>query len=132
MVAGLHQVHCRHRQDSAAWKTRQRSPPLDYKGRLTYWYTGPNDASPDIDKKIDADFWAAWKATYPNIATDYQNIDYNELLDKLRTTLLGNAGPMVVRLQIVRRRGICRERLLPRTEAGGHRLRHQRIFGPAP
>ena len=75
--------------------------PLDYKGRLTYWYTGPNDASPDIDKKIDADFWAAWKATYPNIQTDYQNIDYNVLLDKLRTSLLGNAGPMVVRLQIV-------------------------------
>ena len=75
--------------------------PLDYKGRLTYWYTGPNDASPDIDRKIDADFWAAWKATYPNIKTDYQNIDYNVLLDKLRTSLLGNAGPMVVRLQIV-------------------------------
>ena len=75
--------------------------PLDYKGRLSYWYTGPNDASPDIDKKIDADFWAAWKATYPNIQTDYQNIDYNVLLDKLRTSLLGNAGPMVVRLQIV-------------------------------
>src|SRR6185437_14596137 len=27
----------------------------------------------------DADFWAAWKATYPNIQTDYQNIDYNVL-----------------------------------------------------
>ena len=75
--------------------------PLDYKGRLTYWYTGPNDASPDIDKKIDADFWAAWKKTYPNIQTDEQNVDYNVLLDKLRTSLLGNAGPMVVRLQIV-------------------------------
>ncbi len=75
--------------------------PLDYKGRLTYWYTGPNNASPDLDKKIDADFWAAWKAAYPNIQTDYQNIDYNVLLDKLRTSLLGNSGPMVVRLQIV-------------------------------
>jgi multiple sugar transport system substrate-binding protein len=75
--------------------------PLDYKGRLTYWWTGPNDASPDIERKINDDFWAAWKATYPNIETDAQNIDYNVLLDKLRTTLLGNAGPMVVRLQIV-------------------------------
>jgi multiple sugar transport system substrate-binding protein len=75
--------------------------PLDYKGKLTYWYTGPNNASPDIDKKIDADFWAAWKKTYPNIETNYQNIDYNVLLDKLRTSLLGNAAPMVVRLQIV-------------------------------
>ena len=75
--------------------------PLDYKGKLTYWWTGPTDASPDIEKKINDDFWAAWKATYPNIETDAQNIDYNTLLDKLRTALLGNAGPMVLRLQIL-------------------------------
>ena len=33
------------------------------------------------------------EATYPNIETDAQNINYNELLDKLRTALLGNAAP---------------------------------------
>ncbi len=75
--------------------------PLDYKGRVSVWWTGPNDASPDIERKIDADFWAAWHATYPNIETDNQNIDYNILLDKLRTALLGNAAPMLVRLQIL-------------------------------
>ncbi len=75
--------------------------PLDYKGKLTYWWTGPTDASPDIERKINDDFWAAWKATYPNIETDAQNIDYNTLLDKLRTALIGNAGPMVLRLQIL-------------------------------
>ena len=75
--------------------------PLDYKGKLSYWWTGPNDASPDIERKINDDFWAAWKATYPNIETDAQNIDYNQLLDKLRTALLGNAAPMVLRLQIL-------------------------------
>ena len=75
--------------------------PLDYKGRLTVWWTGPTDASPDIERKVDADFWAAWKATYPNIETDAQNINYNDLLDKFRTALLGNAAPMVVRLQIL-------------------------------
>jgi multiple sugar transport system substrate-binding protein len=75
--------------------------PLDYKGKVSVWWTGPNDASPDIDRQVTADFWEAWKKTYPNIETDYQNIDYNQLLDKLRTALLGNAGPMVVRLQIV-------------------------------
>ena len=75
--------------------------PLDYKGRLSIWWTGPNDASPDIERKINDDFWAAWKATYPNIETDAQNIDYNVLLDKFRTALLGNAGPMVIRLQIL-------------------------------
>ncbi len=75
--------------------------PLDYKGRLTYWYTGPSDAEPEITKQMDKEFWAAWKATYPNIETDAQNINYNELLDKFRTALLGNAAPMVVRLQIL-------------------------------
>ena len=27
--------------------------PLDYKGRLTYWWVGPNEASPQIDHEID-------------------------------------------------------------------------------
>jgi multiple sugar transport system substrate-binding protein len=75
--------------------------PLDYKGKLTFWWTGPTEASPQIERDINEQFWAAWKATYPNIETDAQNIDYNQLLDRLRTTLLGNAGPMVVRLQIL-------------------------------
>ncbi len=75
--------------------------PLDYKGRVTVWWTGPNDASPDIDRKVHEEFWAAFKATYPNITVDAQNIDYNQLLDKLRTATLGNAAPMVVRLQIL-------------------------------
>lgn len=75
--------------------------PLDYKGRLSVWWTGPTDASPDIERKINDEFWAAWKATYPNIETDAQNINYNDLLDKLRTATLGNAAPMVVRLQIL-------------------------------
>src|SRR5687767_7298746 len=41
--------------------------PLDYTGRLTYWWTGPNEASPEIERTINDEFWAAWKATYPNI-----------------------------------------------------------------
>jgi multiple sugar transport system substrate-binding protein len=75
--------------------------PLDYKGKVSVWWTGPTDASPDIERKLNDEFWAAWKATYPNIETDAQNINYNDLLDKLRTALLGNAAPMVVRLQIL-------------------------------
>ena len=75
--------------------------PLDYTGRVSVWWTGPNDASPQIERDINDQFWAAWAATYPNIETDAQNVDYNTLLDKLRTSLLGNAGPMVVRLQIL-------------------------------
>ncbi|GGF26824.1 hypothetical protein GCM10011321_17840 [Youhaiella tibetensis] len=75
--------------------------PLDYKGKVSVWWTGPNEASPDISRKVNDEFWAAFKATYPNIEVDNQNIDYNQLLDKLRTALLGNAAPMVVRLQIL-------------------------------
>jgi len=75
--------------------------PLDYAGRVSVWWTGPTEASPQIERDINDQFWAAWAATYPNIETDAQNIDYNTLLDKLRTSLLGNAGPAVVRLQIL-------------------------------
>ncbi len=75
--------------------------PLDTKGRVSVWYTGPTTADPDIMHTLDDAFWAAWTKTYPNITTDHQNIDYNQLLDKLRTALLGNAAPMVVRLQIL-------------------------------
>jgi multiple sugar transport system substrate-binding protein len=75
--------------------------PLDYSGRVSIWYTGPAEADPEISHTVDKEFWEAFKATYPNITVEAQNIVYNELLDKLRTALLGNAGPMVVRLQIL-------------------------------
>lgn len=75
--------------------------PNDYAGRVSYWYTGPFEADPKIAHEQDAAFWEAFKAAYPNIETDVQSITYNELLDKFRTALLGNAAPMVVRLQIL-------------------------------
>jgi multiple sugar transport system substrate-binding protein len=75
--------------------------PLNYSGTLTYWYNGPNQASPEIDRKIDVDFWAAFKKTYPNIKVVYQNLDYNTMLDKLRTAALGNSAPMVAKLPIM-------------------------------
>jgi multiple sugar transport system substrate-binding protein len=75
--------------------------PNDYTGRVSYWYTGPFEADPQIMHDIDKQFWEAFKAAYPNIQTDVQSITYNELLDKFRTALLGNAAPMVVRLQIL-------------------------------
>lgn len=75
--------------------------PNDYTGRVSYWYTGPFEADPVIAHEQDAAFWEAFKAAYPNITTDVQSITYNELLDKFRTALLGNAAPMVVRLQIL-------------------------------
>ena len=63
--------------------------PLNYKGRLSYWYVGPNQASPQIDRDMDTAFWAAFAKTYPNITVDKQNLDYNEMLDK---TPHGGAG----------------------------------------
>ncbi len=75
--------------------------PLDYKGKLTYWYFGPNQASPELDHKIYAEYWAAFSKTYPNIEIEAQNLDYNEMLNKLRTAALGNAAPMVARLPIL-------------------------------
>jgi len=75
--------------------------PNDYKGRVSYWYTGAFEADPLITHQMYEAFWVAFKEAYPNIETDVQSITYNELLDKFRTSLLGNAAPMVVRLQIL-------------------------------
>jgi multiple sugar transport system substrate-binding protein len=75
--------------------------PLDYQGRLTYWWVGPNEASPQIDHEVDKEFWAAFAATYPNIAVEKQNIGYNDMLNKLRTAALGHAAPMAARLPIL-------------------------------
>ncbi len=75
--------------------------PLNYSGRLTYWYFGPNQASPQIEHDIDAQFWEAFAKTYPNIKVTKQSLSYNEMLDKLRTAALGKAAPMVARLPIL-------------------------------
>ncbi|MGF1475271.1 MAG: extracellular solute-binding protein [Geminicoccaceae bacterium] len=75
--------------------------PLDYEGRVTYWYVGPTEAQPELEHKMHADFWAAFAETYPNIEVDAQSIGYNDLLNKLRTAALGNAAPMVARLPIL-------------------------------
>jgi multiple sugar transport system substrate-binding protein len=75
--------------------------PLDHAGKISYWYAGPNEASAELEKTIDADFWAAFKATYPNIEVDVQNLDYNQMLDKLRTAALGKAAPAVAKMPIL-------------------------------
>ncbi len=78
-----------------------RVVPLNYTGRLTYWYWGPNQASSEIEKKMDVAFWQAFAKTYPNIKVTAQNLDYNQMLDKLRTAALGKSAPMVARLAIL-------------------------------
>ena len=79
--------------------------PLNTKGQTSYWYVGPNQASPQIEVDNDAKLWDAWKETYPNIpmttGDNVQNLDYNQMLDKLRTAAAGNAAPDVARLPIL-------------------------------
>ncbi|MGJ8583830.1 MAG: extracellular solute-binding protein [Marinosulfonomonas sp.] len=75
--------------------------PLDYTGEVDYWYVGPNEASPELEHKMNDDFWAAWAETYPNISVNKQNLGYNDMLNKLRTAALGNAAPDVARLPIL-------------------------------
>jgi multiple sugar transport system substrate-binding protein len=75
--------------------------PTDYKGRLTFWYQGVFEGDPQIMRDNYSDFFKAFRATYPNIVLEEQGITYNELLDKFRTALLGNAAPMAIRLQIL-------------------------------
>ena len=95
---------------------------------MTVWWTGPNDASPDIDRKVHEDFWAAFKATYPNIEVDAQNIDYNQLLDKLRTATLGNAAPDGGAPADPGRHRVLVQGLLQGAQARGRRLRHGRFL----
>lgn len=75
--------------------------PLDYEGEVTFWYVGPTEAEPDLHKQMDQEFWTAFKETYPNIETTVQSINYNQMLDKLRTAALGRAAPMLARMPIL-------------------------------
>ena len=75
--------------------------PLNTAGRLNVWWVGPNQAAPRIEHDIDAQYWEAFAKTYPNIKVTKQNLDYNEMLNKLRTAALGKAAPMVAKLPIL-------------------------------
>jgi multiple sugar transport system substrate-binding protein len=75
--------------------------PLDYKGHLTFWYQGVFEGDPDILRQYYKEFFETFRKTYPNIDLEEQGITYNDLLDKFRTALLGNAAPMAIRLQIL-------------------------------
>jgi multiple sugar transport system substrate-binding protein len=75
--------------------------PLDYKGHLTFWYQGVFEGDPEQMRLHYKDFFDTFRKTYPNIQLEEQGLTYNDLLDKFRTALLGNAAPMAVRLQIL-------------------------------
>ena len=76
--------------------------PLDYKGRLTFWYQGVVRGRPAIScANITRTSSQPSGKPIRTSSSRSRRITYNDLLDKFRTALLGNAGPMVVRLQIL-------------------------------
>lgn len=79
--------------------------PADYEADLDLWYVGPNEASAEIDKTIDAEFWETWKTLYPGIELEVgdnvQNLNYNDMLDKVRTAAIGQAAPDVAKMPIL-------------------------------
>lgn len=75
--------------------------PLDHEGEVTFWFYGTTEAHPQIERDMEKAFFDSFAETYPNIELDAQNINYNDLLNKLRTAALGNAAPMVARLPIL-------------------------------
>ena len=78
---------------------------LDHEGKFDLWYVGPDQATPQIQIDKEAEFWAAWSETYPNIPMEdgdnVLNIGYNDLLDKVRTAATGSAAPNVARMPIL-------------------------------
>ncbi len=101
MVAGICALDRRHRELRHRRGTATRSRRPTTRGRLTFWYQGVFEGDPDLLRQYYADFFETFRKTYPNIELEEQGITYNDLLDKFRTALLGNAGPMAIRLQIL-------------------------------
>ena len=75
--------------------------PLDYTGKVTYWYVGPTEANPQLEHEMYKQFFDAFAQTYPNIELDAQSLGYNDMLNKIRTAALGNAAPMTARMPIL-------------------------------
>ena len=71
------------------------------KGKLTSWDVGPTHASPTAEQDLYAPVLEAFGKTYPNITVEQVSLDYNSILDKLRTAALGNAAPSVARLMLL-------------------------------
>ena len=99
------------------WNTRRSTPwpapsrltprasctPLfrSTEGALSFWNVGPTESSPDIAKTLYQEFLDAFALYYPNITLDNQNVNYNDLLDKVRTAAAGGAAPDVAKMPIL-------------------------------
>ena len=75
--------------------------PESTEGAVAYWNVGPTEASPDIAKTLYQEFLDTFALVYPNITLDNQNINYNDMLDKIRTASAGGAAPDVAKMPIL-------------------------------
>ena len=96
-----HQRARRHDHGRHAGRAARASFRITASGDLSYWNVGPVESSPQIAKDYYQEFQDTFKTYYPNINLDNQNVDYNDLLDKLRTAAAGGAAPDVAKMPIL-------------------------------
>ena len=104
--------------------------PLDYKGQLSYWYFGPNQASPQIEHELDAQFWDAFGKLYPNI-TGHQaepRLQRDARQAAHRRARQGGADGGATADPVGRR--VRRQGPAARVQAGGVRLQRASEFWP--
>ena len=101
VVAGVHQEHRRHRDGRHRRRLRQgRAARLQGQGQRLVDRPERGLARHRPQGRTRSSGRPGRRPIRTSRPTT-QNIDYNQLLDKLRTATLGNAAPMVVRLQIL-------------------------------
>ena len=76
-------------------------PESDRRARSRSGTVGPTEAIPEITKTLYQEFLDTFALVYPNITLDNQNVDYNDLLDKIRTAAAGGAAPDVAKMPIL-------------------------------
>ncbi len=70
-------------------------------GDVSFWNNGPVESTPEIQKTLYEEFGANLATWWPGLTVDRQNIDYNDLLDKIRTAAAGGAAPDVAKMPIL-------------------------------
>jgi len=95
-----------------------KTMPLDYKGHVTYWYVGANEASPPLRHEYERKFFEAFAKTYSNITMTKVNIGYNDIFKRTRQLATaaaddGSGGGRQLRARVLKVLG-----LRPLSDAG--------------
>src|ERR671911_1215440 len=75
--------------------------PETTEGSVQYWNVEPNQAEPEIAHEMYQAFLDAFAGYYPNITLENQGVNYNDLLDEIRTASAGGAAPDVAKMPIL-------------------------------